>query len=110
MYFQLVESQALSTQGQLDVFNLHRLTSETRTLKGMYFQLVESQVLSTQGQPDVFNLRRLYLELLLGPRRAVVYAPRCKCASSRQTRGFKLKALFYPFHNQSLKPGGAFKL
>ena len=25
MYFQLVESQVLSTQGQLDVFNLHRL-------------------------------------------------------------------------------------
>ena len=26
MYFQLVESQALSNQGQPDVFNLHRLT------------------------------------------------------------------------------------
>ena len=27
MYFQLVESQALSTRGQPDVFNLHRLTA-----------------------------------------------------------------------------------
>ena len=27
MYFQLVDDQVLSTQGQPDVFNLHRLTS-----------------------------------------------------------------------------------
>ena len=28
MYFQLVETKMLSTQGQPDVFNLHRLTAE----------------------------------------------------------------------------------
>ena len=27
MYFQLVDNQVLSTQGQPDVFNLHRLTT-----------------------------------------------------------------------------------
>ena len=27
MYFQLVDNQVLSTQGQPDVFNLHRLTA-----------------------------------------------------------------------------------
>ena len=27
-----------------------------------------------------------------------------------QKQGFKLKALLYPFHNQSLKPDGAFNL
>ena len=31
MYFQLVDNQVLSTQGQHDVFNLHRLTSFARS-------------------------------------------------------------------------------
>ena len=34
--------------------------------------------------------------------------PRCSGARLREKPGFKLKALCILFHNQSLKPGGAF--
>eukprot|EP00976_Prorocentrum_cordatum_P064792 1177632-Prorocentrum_minimum.AAC.4 len=34
MYFQLVDNQVLSTQGQPDVFNLHRLTEPLDVLLG----------------------------------------------------------------------------
>ena len=81
----------------------------------MYFQLVlklTSQVLSSQGQPDVFNLHRLTSRL--GRRYALHrHAQQSghrwvvpSAISENNKGGFKLKALLYPFHNQTLKPEG----
>ena len=73
----------------------------------MYFQTVDNQVLSTQGQPDWVNLHRLTTP---SPRRE----PNCLSTlvywRKLRTQGFKLKALLYPFHNETLKPGGAFNV
>ena len=38
MYFQLVDNQVLSTQGQPDVFNLHRLTSKACTVSSFAYR------------------------------------------------------------------------
>ena len=61
MYFQLVDNQVLSTQGQPDVFNLHRLTA-ARVGFGPHWVKLHRLALGTGGLIDELDYRYSWVQ------------------------------------------------